>query len=206
MNLPIARDGGRILAFFFVLFAISLIFENLWVSLSFFVLFLFGLFFFRDFERVCPAEEGVVYSPADGRIMDVKSVSFDDKGYYQIVIFLSVFNCHVNRIPYSGKVIETKHVSGKFLAAFRGDIDQKNERQETVFETDQGLMKVVQITGAIARRIVCRLKARQSVRIGERFGMIKFGSRTDLYVPQTAAVLVKKGDTVKGALTQMARF
>ena len=207
MRIPIANDAYTLII---SLVVIALSAGHLTQSipvLGFFLgLAVFVCFFFRDPERPLTASEKELVSPADGRIMNVIPTQLDGKPYNQIVIFLSVFNCHINRIPFSGTVKETSHIPGKFLAAYRNEIDKKNERQETLIETKHGLIKVVQITGAIARRIVCRLQAGQSVSRGDRFGLIKFGSRTDLYVPQSADVLVKKGDVVKGNLTTMARF
>ncbi|MBT5855037.1 phosphatidylserine decarboxylase [bacterium] len=204
--LPIARDGFRILAIFFMIFAISLIWQNVYVSGPLFVLFLFVVTFFRDFDRTKDYDPNIAYSPADGTISQINEVEWDGKPYTQVVIFLSVFNCHINRIPLKGTVVSTDHFTGKFYVAMRKDIDEKNERQITVFDTDKGRIKVAQITGAIARRIVCRLKPKQCVEVGNRFGLIKFGSRTDLWVPRSAEILVKKGDKVRGALTEMVRF
>lgn len=207
MRIPIARDGFVFIA---VLLILGLQLGQIFQSVTLFAVFSGLAFcvacFFRDPERAVLATKDEVVSPADGRVMDVIPTQIDGKPYHQIVIFLSVLNCHINRIPYPGTVQETTHIPGKFLAAFRQEIDKKNERQETLINTDKGLIKVVQITGAIARRIVCRLKPDQVVNKGDRFGLIKFGSRTDLYLPSTATVLVKKGDTVKGNLSIVARF
>ena len=202
----LAPEGFAVIAISFLPLAISLIFDNQWVSIGFAGFFLFTLSFFRDPKRRCEAKANTVYSPADGTIMFTEKVDYKGQDYHKIAIFLSVFNCHVNRVPYPGKVISATHLPGKFLAAFRPDCDEKNERYETIMDTDHGEMKFSQITGAIARRIFNHLQPHQLVTAGERFGMIRFGSRTDLYIPATATVLVKKGDKVKGGLTPFATF
>lgn len=206
MSLPIAKDGYPFIVFFFILFALSFLLSSWILSGILGVLTLFMMSFFRDPSRQIDRDANTIYSPADGKITEIKTVKYDDKDYYQVVIFLSVFNCHINRIPFTGKVRSTTHIPGKFSAAFYKDIEEKNERQVTEFETDKGLMKVVQLTGALARRIVCRLKSRDWVHVGDRFGLIKFGSRTDLYFPQTARILVQKGQKVKGGITPFGRF
>jgi len=167
---------------------------------------LFVISFFRDPERKGSQAPGIVLSPADGTITQIKDVTFNDQPYVQIVIFLSVFNVHINRIPYPGVVTTLKYRKGAFKAAFDPEIDQKNERMEITFDTDKGPMKMVQIAGLIARRIITRLEEGQSIQKGDRFGMIKFSSRTDLYLPKTATLLIKKGDKVQGALTELAAF
>ncbi len=161
--------------------------------------------FFRDPLRKIERDPNTVYSAADGVITQINDVDIDGKPYSQVVTFLSVFNCHVNRIPLAGKIIQSVHIPGKFLAAMRGDIDKKNERQETDIETAIGLIRVVQITGAIARRICCELTPNQDTTTGERFGLIRFGSRTDVYLPvDKVDLLIKKGDKIKGGLTKIA--
>ncbi|MDA1353403.1 MAG: phosphatidylserine decarboxylase [bacterium] len=168
------------------------------------ILTLFVISFFRDPSRNIVRDANTVYSPADGLVTQIKDVEWEGAPHYQIVIFLSVFNCHVNRIPYAGTVRSTEHKPGLMLAAFRKDIDEKNEQQITIIDTDKGPMKVVQITGAIARRILCHLTPGQTVATGERFGLIRFGSRTDLYLPKSAHILVKEKQSVKGGLTKIA--
>ena len=159
----------------------------------------FCIVFFRDPLRKISRDQNTVYSAADGVITQINDVEINGDAYKQVVTFLSVFNCHVNRIPLDGKITQSIHIPGKFLAAMRGDIDKKNERQETDIETSIGIVRVVQITGAIARRICCELSSDQMVKTGERFGLIRFGSRTDvLFAVNKVDLLVKKGDKVKG--------
>jgi phosphatidylserine decarboxylase len=204
--MKIAKDSVSFLIVLAILALGAYIFNFLVATCVFSVLFLFVCFFFRDPKRRTPKDDNLVFSPADGTISEINEVVFDDKPYYQIVIFLSVFNVHINRIPYKGTIISAKHFPGKFYAAFRKNIEEKNERMEVVMQTDKGKMKFVQITGAIARRIVCNLTPGQKVGAGEKFGLIKFGSRTDLYVPKETAVTVSLGQKVCGGVTVMGRF
>ncbi len=205
MRIPIAPEGLPIIKWTWFIFLMSLFTLSETVITTFTLLLIFVLSFFRDPLRQIDRDPSKVYAAADGKITQINDVEIDGKKYIQIVTFLSVFNCHVNRIPLAGKILKTEHVPGKFLAAMRGDIDKKNERQETDIDTNIGLIRVVQITGAIARRICCDIKESQAVTTGERFGMIRFGSRTDVYLPADKVDLnIKKGDNVKGSLTEFA--
>ena len=205
MRLPIAPEGVPIIKWVWFAWLLSLLTVDAAVSGFFAVLTLFVMSFFRDPLRNIDREENTVYSAADGVITQVNDVEIDGQAYQQVVTFLSVFNCHVNRIPVAGTVLKSTHIPGKFLAAMRGDIDKKNERQETDIQTRIGVVRVVQITGAIARRICCELKSDQGVQTGERFGLIRFGSRTDVYLPVGKVdLLVKKVDKLKGGLTKIA--
>jgi phosphatidylserine decarboxylase len=205
MRLPIAIEGLPIIKWVWFAFLMSFFTLDGGVIGGFGVVLVFVVSFFRDPLRKKEYSENTIISAADGVITQVNDVQIEGQNYTQIVAFLSVFNCHVNRIPFSGTIIKTTHIPGKFLAAMRGDIDKKNERQETDIDTAIGLVRVVQITGAIARRICCGLVPDQVVKTGARFGLIRFGSRTDVYLPtDKVTVLVKKGDKVKGALTPIA--
>jgi phosphatidylserine decarboxylase len=205
MRIPIAPEGVPIIKWVLFAWMLSLLTLDTSVIVGFSVFTLFVISFFRDPLRNITRDSSTVYSAADGVITQVNDVQIDGKEYVQIVAFLSVFNCHVNRMPVAGTVQQTVHIPGKFLAAMRGDIDKKNERQETDIDTAIGLVRVVQITGAIARRICCDVTANQEVGIGERFGLIRFGSRTDVYLPKDKVnVLVAKGKKVKGGLTPLA--
>ncbi len=184
----------------------SMFSANIYIISVMVLLWVFVISFFRDPLRDINYDKNTVYSSADGLITAIDKHEVNGVMCHRIVTFLSVFNCHVNRIPYEGVVTETLHTPGLYLAAYKGQIDKENERQETFFETDKGPMKVVQITGAIARRIFCHLSSKQSVKTGERFGLIRFGSRTDVYIPETATVLVKKGQMIKGGLTKIAKW
>lgn len=162
-------------------------------------LIVFTLNFFRDPERIIPSKENIVVSPADGRVLFVKEV-IDEKFIKgkakQISIFMSPLNVHVNRIPISGKVDYLKHYEGEFIAAFEDKASEKNERTEIGITSDKGKVLFTQIAGFVARRIVCDLNIGDTVKIGERFGMIKFGSRVDILVPVEWQEKVKKDDNV----------
>ncbi len=207
MRIPIAPEGIKIIKWVWFIWLLSLLTVNNVIIGVFSTILLFVIAFFRDPLRKLDRDESSIYSAADGKILQINNVKIENIDYLQIVTFLSVFNCHVNRIPLAGKIIKTAYVKGKFLAAMRGDIDKKNERQEIEIETTIGIIRVVQITGAIARRICCDVTPEQTVTTGERFGLIRFGSRTDVYLQKDKVnLLIKKGDKVKGGITQLAKI
>ncbi len=176
-------------------------------------LWLFILSFFRDPHRDIPTEADALVSPADGVIThleEVDAADFPGGKAFRVSIFLSVFNVHVNRFPRSGRVTHIRYYPGEFLDARHGDCAVRNEQLWIDF-TDERLgcpIRVKQVSGAIARRIVCWLKTGEIVQAGERFGMIKFGSRTDVLVPLAAVaeVLVRVGDSVKGGSRILLRM
>ena len=178
------------------------------ILLSVFLI-IFTLNFFRDPERTVPNKEKIVVSPADGRILFVKEV-FDDKfinGKAKLVsIFMSPLNVHVNRIPISGKVEYVKYIKGEYLAAFEDKASERNERNEIGITSPAGKVFFTQIAGFVARRIVSDLKVGDSVNIGNRFGMIKFGSRVDIIVPEQWQVKVKKDDNVTASETILFEY
>ena len=160
------------------------------------VFFGFTLNFFRDPDRVVPAGEGLVVSPADGKVILMKQVAENEffKGQaLQVSIFMSPLNVHVNRAPISGKVTYYRYVPGEFFAAFEDKASEKNE--QTIIGLEQQGSKVLfkQIAGFVARRIVCTLAVGDSVTAGERFGMIKFGSRVDVFVPPSSTPKIQVG-------------
>lgn len=169
------------------------------------------VYFFRDPERAIPDDASALLSPADGTITNVEEVDepdFPEGRALRISIFLSIFNVHVNRIPCAGRVVDIRYFPGAFLDARNPASAVRNEQLWIDLVDDAGRsMRVKQISGAIARRIVCWLRAGDQVRAGERLGMIKLGSRTDLLVPAGAAseVLVKPGDPVRGGITLLLR-
>jgi phosphatidylserine decarboxylase len=170
------------------------------------------LWFFRDPPRRPPADATVLVSPADGTISHVETV--DDPDFsgpvVRISIFLSVFNVHVNRVPRSGQVTAIRYFRGEFLDARHADCARRNEQLwiDMVDASTGTPMRMKQVSGAIARRIVCALKPGDEVNVGQRFGMIKFGSRTDLLIPaeRVAEVNVKVGDKVRGATSVLLRM
>jgi len=165
----------------------------------------FVLYFFRDPERVTPQDPYAVISPADGRIVEVENSleeNFLNREMKRVGIFLSITDCHINRFPVAGRVISTKYTPGNFYIADARRASTQNERLATLIETeDKEQIVVVQVAGFIARRIVSYISIGDSLQKGERFGMIKFGSRVDIYLPLGCDVSVKVGDKVKGAET-----
>jgi len=165
---------------------------------------IFTLNFFRDPDRTPTSKDNVVVSPADGRILFVKDV-LDEKFIKgkakQVSIFMSPINVHVNRIPITGKVEYIKYHKGEFIAAFEDKASEKNERSEFGILSKFGKIFFTQVAGFVARRIIYEIKEGDQVKIGERFGMIKFGSRVDVVVPEEWEVKIKKGDNVTAGET-----
>lgn len=178
---------------------------------------IFSLSFFRDPQRRCPTETNILLAPADGRVTDVELIKANDnikETTLRISIFLSIFNAHINRAPCNVKVGAISYKRGQYKNAMNPQSAQVNESNEvSLTRTDSPLDRLVvkQISGAIARRIVCDTKTGQELAAGEKFGMIKFGSRTELYVSSQDAryrikCLVRKGDKVKAGLTTLVRY
>jgi phosphatidylserine decarboxylase len=186
----------------------SLFIQNGWIKYPLLVFsiafFLFSLNFFRDPERTTPRKKNVVISPADGKVVFIKDVyegEFLKENAQQISIFMSPLNVHVNRIPVDGKVEYFKYVKGEYLVAVHEKADKRNEHTEIGISNSQGKIFFTQVAGFIARRIVCDLKIGDSVKMGNRFGMIKFGSRSDVIVPANWKLKVKLGDIVTAGET-----
>jgi phosphatidylserine decarboxylase len=165
--------------------------------------------FFRDPERKTLHDDHLILAPADGRILQIIPVPGEGTGIppsQQVSIFMSVFNCHVNRIPFSGRVSTCMYNPGKFLPAFREKASLLNE-QNTIHIKNGGMdIGVRQIAGLIARRIVCRVTCGDAVTQGSRFGLIRFGSRVDLLIPSSAEILAAPGQKVKAGLHPIARI
>jgi len=167
----------------------------------------FFLFFFRDPDRPVHAPDSAVLSPADGRVMVAgasTSHSFPPAQWQQISIFLSPVDVHVNRLPAGGLVKKVEYHPGRFLPAYRADAGDLNEYTEVVLDHGGQTIVVRQIVGILARRIVCRVKQGDMVRAGDRMGVMKFGSRMDVFLPQTATIGTKVGDKVVGGVTVIA--
>ena len=170
---------------------------------------LFSLYFFRDPEREPPADESLAVSPADGVVVEVSEVEeteFLNGRVRRVGIFLSVFDVHINRAPIAGDITHSEPFTGRFLDARNPDSSKLNARRTWVFQGPQATVVVRQITGAIARRICAWLQVGDSAARGERFGMIRFGSRTEADFPIDAEILVKIGDRVQGGQTPIARL
>ena len=166
----------------------------------------FVFLFFRDPERWIPAEPGAVVSPADGRVVVVKDEEDAGRAGKRISIFLAIWNVHVNRAPAAGTITKLEYRPGKFLAAMRERASVENEQNIIALSTDAGEITFKQIAGLIARRVVCWKKAGDRVARGERIGLVRFGSRADLWVPEEAEILVTLGDNVKGGSSILARW
>jgi phosphatidylserine decarboxylase len=162
--------------------------------------------FFRDPERVIPAGPGAVVSPADGRVVVVTDEENAGRVGQRVSIFLAIWNVHVNRSPASGTITSLEYRPGKFLAAMRERASLENEQNVFTLSTDTGEMVFKQIAGLIARRVVSWKKAGERVTRGERIGLIRFGSRVDVWLPREAEILVKVGENVKGGSSVLARW
>jgi phosphatidylserine decarboxylase len=199
---------GVIAVITFIFLSVSFLVNNTFLKTLLIILplifLIFSMYFFRDPERTAPKAENVVVSPADGRVVVVKNV-YDNKFIIgkakQISIFMSPLDVHVNRIPTDGKVEYLKYHKGEFGAAFEDKASENNERCEFGIETKYGKILFTQVAGFIARRIVYKIKIGDTVKKGERFGMIKFGSRVDIVVPEEWTEKVKKGDHVSAGET-----
>lgn len=204
---------GIIAVVVFIIFAIAILINNNTVKYSLFIIgtffLLFTLYFFRDPNRTAPNEKNILVSPADGKVLVIKKVEPDrylEGTCTQVSIFMSPLNVHVNRIPINGKVEYFKYIEGEFLTAFNDKADEKNERTEIGILSDYGKVLFTQVAGFVARRIVCNLKIGDDVKAGERFGMIKFGSRVDIILPENHEIIVKEGQTVSAGTSIISRI
>jgi phosphatidylserine decarboxylase len=210
-----ASEGRKILSILLVITA-GLFFIGLFVKIAlipiiagiFSLLLVFSLNFFRDPDRKIPEGNNIIISPADGKVTTIKKINDLDVGDNStlVSIFLNIFDVHANRVPISGKVISVNHKDGQFVSAFRHDAADVNEQTTTLFDTALGAVKVKQIAGLIARRILCYAKSGEKMEQGERLGFIMFGSRTDVIFPPSINVLVKVGQRVVGTETIIGNF
>ena len=205
-----AREGYPFIVITGVLFLIALGYKlPFWFMLLFGIPFLFSLWFFRNPERISPDEPLAVVSPADGRVCQQAAVEDSPLGgpAEKISIFMSVFNVHVNRSIYDGVVKSIRYTPGRFYVADRDEASTENEQNEIVIETPEGcLLAWVQIAGFVARRIVCYLREGDRTFRGRRMGIIRFGSRLDVFLPPGSQVLVQLGDKVKAGSTVLGRL
>lgn len=199
----IAHEGYPFIGIFFILTVIAVFaFGPKWAVIPL-ALTLFMVYFFRDPDRNIPDEEGYV-SPADGKVISIRKEresQFLDAEVMKVSIFMSPFNVHVNRAPCAGTVKEVKYTPGSFRAAYKESASLKNENTAMALECSNGAILVRQVAGFLARRTVCRVKPGDKLLRGERFGMIKFSSRLDVYLPADTDVRVKLGDRVKAGET-----
>ena len=201
-------EGRWIFAILLVL-AIAGAFLSLWLSLVFVALILYTLAFFRDPHRSDPSDQRAVVAAADGTVADIGEI--DEKEFLKartrrVGIFLSIFDVHTNRAPVAGRIAFQQFRKGLFFDARRPECSEKNEAMTWAFQNPRATIVVRQLTGAIARRIVGWAKVGDELKRGERFGMIRFGSRTEVYLPLDAEILVKVGDHVKGGASVIARL
>ncbi len=199
--LPIAREGVRFILPLLLLTAVFYYRGWLIPAIISLILSIFVIAFFRDPERVSPKVPGGIVSPADGKVVGIDEVEdalYNGKAV-RVSIFLNIFNVHVNRAPVAGQVVDLVYNKGKFLNAANDKASLDNEQNSLLIETSKGGRVVVrQIAGLIARRIVCWVNKGEFVSRGERFGLIRFGSRTDILLPLGTEISVKVGDKVKG--------
>ena len=167
---------------------------------------LFVLFFFRDPRRTPPADPETIVSPADGRVMEIVEEARGEQAGQRISIFLSIFDVHVNRSPVAGRITAIEYRTGKFYAAMRGRASAENEQNTFFVSSEKGEIAFKQIAGWIARRIVCWKSVGDSVTLGERVGMIRFGSRMDIWLPNRVDILVRPGQHVAGGTSVLARW
>lgn len=210
---PIHREGYL---FIFIFAACSLFLGIIWEPLGWIgaVATAWCIFFFRDPDRQVPQDENLVVSPADGVVQSIvpeatppAELELKEGEYTRISIFLNIFNVHVNRIPVAGSIEKLHYHPGKFLNASLDKASDDNERQSVLIKTeDNQKIGCVQIAGLIARRIVCNLTEKQTVETGEKFGIIRFGSRTDVYLPKGIAPLVAEGQLAIGGETILANL
>jgi phosphatidylserine decarboxylase len=177
-----------------------------WWGAIFLALGLFVVYFFRDPQRQIPNAPDAVVSPADGRVVEIVDEALGERAGKRISIFLSIFDVHLNRAPVSGRISQVDYHAGKFLAAWKEKASTANEQNAITIATAAGEIRVKQIAGWVARRILCWTRIGDEVRIGQRIGMIRFGSRTDIWLPADAEILVQRGQHVAGGATQIARW
>jgi len=201
-KLPVAREGWPFIAIPAAIAAGLALGGRRVLAVPFAAAALASLGFFRDPERDSPALPGVVLSPADGRVMSVEEADDPFVGpSVRVATFLSPLDVHVNRSPIAGLVVKVTYSRGRFLAAYQPEAGQVNERCVVNLQGESSRITVVQIAGAVARRIVCRVGPGDKLAAGERFGLIRFGSRTDCYMPRGTHVTVQAGDRVTGGVT-----
>ena len=206
---PIHPEGYKFIAIFAV---IALILAWIWSPLGWigFILTVWCAYFFRDPPRVTALREGLIVSPADGIVSSIgyftppPELGLGDKPLSRISVFMSVFDCHVNRAPVTGRITRIAYKPGLFLNADLDKASEDNERNSLIIETANGRFGVVQIAGLIARRIVSFVHEGDSIGAGERFGLIRFGSRVDVYMPDSAVPLVGLGSRAIAGETVLA--
>ena len=167
---------------------------------------LFVFYFFRDPERTIPSDPSAVVSPADGHVVEIVDEPFESIPGKRVTIFLAVWDVHVQRAPVAGCIAKVEYRPGKFLAAFRARASEENEQNIISMDTAKGRLVFKQIAGAIARRVICWKQPGENVALGERVGLIRFGSRVDIWLPVEAQIIAQRGQKVKGGESILARW
>ena len=200
MKIPIAKEGFVFVVPLLVITVLMFLISFYWATAIFGLGFLFVTWFFRDPERLVPNEPNVIVSPADGKITEIitENEPINGERCKRVTIFLSVFNVHVNRVPIEGTIEDIRYNPGKFLAAFNPKASMDNEQNLILINNGRTHIFVKQIAGLIARRIVCWPKKGDHYESGQRYGLIRFGSRVDILLPENTKLSVACGDKVSG--------
>ena len=200
MKIPLAKDGFIFILPLLIITVLMFLISFYWATAIFGLGFLFVTWFFRDPERRIPNEPNVIVSPADGKITEIvtENEPINGKLCKRVTIFLSVFNVHVNRVPIEGTIEDIRYNPGKFLAAFNPKASMDNEQNLILINNGRTHIFVKQIAGLIARRIVCWSKKGDHYESGQRYGLIRFGSRVDILLPENTKLSVACGDKVSG--------
>ena len=200
MKIPLAKDGFIFILPLLIITVLMFLISFYWTTAIFGLGFLFVTWFFRDPERCIPNEPNVIVSPADGKITEIgtQNETINGKLCKRVTIFLSVFNVHVNRVPIEGTIEDIRYNPGKFLAAFNPKASMDNEQNLILINNGRTHIFVKQIAGLIARRIVCWPKKGDHYESGQRYGLIRFGSRVDILLPENTKLSVACGDKVSG--------
>jgi phosphatidylserine decarboxylase len=167
---------------------------------------LFVFYFFRDPDREIPTDPGIVVSPADGHVVEIVEETLDGRGGHRFSIFLSIWDVHVQRAPVAGRIASVVYRPGRFSAALRKSASMENEQNVIYVHARAGTLVFKQIAGAIARRVLCWKHQDETVALGERIGMIRFGSRVDVWLPSEAQIVVRRGQRVKGGESIVAKW
>ena len=201
------RFHKEISAALIILFLLVIFFYFIYkpLFLIFLILLIFTFYFFRDPERVVPLGDDILVSPADGLITNISEYKEGKKSYTKVSIFLSVFNVHIQRLPVSGQITKIDYIEGKFINATLDKASEENERLRLTLKCGSNVIYITQIAGLIARRIICYLKTNERVNQGDRYGIIKFGSRVDIEFPNSYNLMVSIGQQCIGGETIIAR-
>lgn len=210
MRIPFAKEGLPFVAIFMaVAGSLTVGFDTPWPGIVGWVLVVWCIAFFRDPERTTPEGEGLVIAPADGVVCHIEETTAPLSGEpaRKFSIFMNVFNVHVNRMPVAGRIVDLAYRPGKFVNADLDKASIENERQEILVETANGTrIAFVQVAGLVARRIICKLDKNETRERGERFGLIRFGSRVDVYLPLSAEIGPGLGEKTRSGETVIARL